>query len=129
MQEVAILEFPGFYEVGSSTDRHRDMRLDIDDMSYEELLALGERIGNVVTGFPKETISSHLKTKVYHSTTTKDTNNETETCTVCQVEFKDAEKVGSLDCGHEYHVDCIKRWLQVKNVCPICKVPAINVEK
>ncbi|KAK3142919.1 hypothetical protein QOZ80_4BG0354160 [Eleusine coracana subsp. coracana] len=26
-------------------DRHRDMRLDVDNMSYEELLALGERIG------------------------------------------------------------------------------------
>ncbi|XP_020249954.1 probable E3 ubiquitin-protein ligase RHG1A [Asparagus officinalis] len=27
-------------------DRHRDMRLDVDNMSYEELLALTERIGN-----------------------------------------------------------------------------------
>lgn len=26
-----------------------------------------------------------------------------------------------LDCGHEYHVACIKKWLSKKNSCPICK--------
>ncbi|KAF3625254.1 hypothetical protein FXO37_30967 [Capsicum annuum] len=31
----------------SMFDQHRDMRLEIDDMGYEELLALGERIGYV----------------------------------------------------------------------------------
>ncbi|KAJ4848596.1 hypothetical protein Tsubulata_020265 [Turnera subulata] len=31
-------------------DQYRDMRLDVDRMSYEELLALGDRIGNVNTG-------------------------------------------------------------------------------
>lgn len=33
-QEVAMLEFSDFYEVGN-LDYHRDMRLDIEDMSYE----------------------------------------------------------------------------------------------
>ncbi|PIA31297.1 hypothetical protein AQUCO_05100081v1 [Aquilegia coerulea] len=124
--DVAILEFPGFYEVGNSVDRHRDMRLDIDDMSYEELLALGERIGNVITGLPEETILRHLKTRLYMSSGAEDVNHETETCIVCQVEYGHQEKVGTLDCGHEYHADCIRRWLLVKNVCPICKVPAIE---
>lgn len=126
-EEVALLEIPGYYEVGTSTDRHRDMRLDIDDMSYEELLDLGERIGNVITGLPEETILSHLKTKWY-SPMAVNRNQDMETCVVCQVEYNNQEKVAILDCGHQYHVDCIKRWLQVKNVCPICKVPAINGE-
>ncbi|KAA8523949.1 hypothetical protein F0562_010372 [Nyssa sinensis] len=52
--EVAILEISGYYEVGNSIDHHRDMRLDIDHMSYEELLALGEQIGNVGTGLSDE---------------------------------------------------------------------------
>nr|GLL16501.1 uncharacterized protein LOC109163656 isoform X1 [Ipomoea trifida] len=47
---VAILEIPDYNEVGDSIDQHRDMRLDIDHMSYEELLALGEQIGWVVRG-------------------------------------------------------------------------------
>jgi len=39
LQRVALLEFPSFYEVDyemdNLIDHHRDMRLDIDDMSYE----------------------------------------------------------------------------------------------
>lgn len=43
-----------------------------------------------------------------------------------QTDYKDQEKVGTLDCGHEYHVDCIKMWLVVKNTCPICKSTALT---
>ncbi|KAK8464786.1 hypothetical protein PHAVU_010G083100 [Phaseolus vulgaris] len=37
-------------EVASFRDHHSDIQLDIDDMSYEELLILGERIGSVERG-------------------------------------------------------------------------------
>lgn len=30
-----MLEFSGYHEVGNSIDHHRDLRLDIDHMSYE----------------------------------------------------------------------------------------------
>nr|CAB3460339.1 unnamed protein product [Digitaria exilis] len=76
------------HESREDSDPHWDMRLDIDDMSYEELLALGERIGNE--------------------------------------EYKFKDSVGKLKCGHDYHADCIKKWLQVKNVCPICKASAAD---
>ncbi|KAL6957811.1 RING-type E3 ubiquitin transferase, partial [Sarracenia purpurea var. burkii] len=33
--EVVTLEIPSYYEVGNSIDHHREMRLDIDLMSYE----------------------------------------------------------------------------------------------
>ncbi|XP_078151082.1 putative E3 ubiquitin-protein ligase HIP1 isoform X1 [Carex rostrata] len=48
-------------------DRHRDMRLDIDNMSYEELLALEERISNVSTGLTKESVAKRLKQHKYSS--------------------------------------------------------------
>lgn len=35
IQGVAMLEVPGYHEVADSPDQHRDMRLDIDHMSYE----------------------------------------------------------------------------------------------
>ncbi|OVA11092.1 zinc finger protein [Macleaya cordata] len=127
--EVAILEIPGYYEVGNFIDQHRDMRLDIDDMSYEELLALGERIGSVKTGLSEETILRHLKTRIHVPSVALleegSMDRETETCIICQVEYENQEKIGTLDCAHEYHVDCIRQWLLVKNVCPICKMPAL----
>ncbi|RVW55369.1 putative E3 ubiquitin-protein ligase HIP1 [Vitis vinifera] len=73
-------------------DEDDEMHLDIDSMSYEELLALGEHIGSVSTG---------------------------------SEEYADDDGVGNLDCGHVYHVACIKEWLAQKNSCPICKNTAL----
>lgn len=43
-----------------------------------------------------------------------------------QEEYKNMEKIGTLNCGHEYHAECLKKWLHVKNVCPICKSEALT---
>ncbi|KAI3959781.1 hypothetical protein MKW98_029818 [Papaver atlanticum] len=91
----------------------------IDDMSYEGLMELQERIGKV-GGLSKETISSHLKTRV-GATCVESAEEETKICTICQDVYENKDKIGTLDCQHEYHEDCITQWLVQKNVCPICK--------
>ncbi|KAJ9153546.1 hypothetical protein P3X46_026973 [Hevea brasiliensis] len=133
---VAVLEFPDYYEVENYVDHHSDMRLDIEDMSYEELLALGERIGNVNTGLSEETIRSKLKTRKCLSSPMSINleeaacaDQESDACIICQDDYKHQEKIGTLDCGHEYHADCLKKWLRVKNVCPICKSEALTAER
>ncbi|KAI9085881.1 hypothetical protein K1719_031958 [Acacia pycnantha] len=120
--DVAILN-----EVGL-VDHHRDMRLDIDNMSYEDLLALGDQIGHVSTGLSEETISAVMKTRI-HSTCTiinleeeEETSKDDETkCSICQEKILNREKIGFLKCGHEHHADCLKEWLREKNICPLCK--------
>ncbi|KAK9085441.1 hypothetical protein Sjap_025852 [Stephania japonica] len=95
----------------------------------QELLALGERIGNVKTGLSEENISRSLKTRVHSSSCREDINCDMrETCIICQLDYENEENVGILECGHEYHADCIKQWLTLKNVCPICKMPALTVD-
>ncbi|KAH1083980.1 hypothetical protein J1N35_023741 [Gossypium stocksii] len=133
---VAMLDFPEFYdEPGNLIDHHRDMRLDIEDMSYEELLALGERIGKVNTGLSEETIRSKLKTRTYSIFVTNinleevaPMDQEPESCIICQEDYKNQEEIGTLDCGHEYHAGCLSKWLFVKNVCPICKSEALTTK-
>nr|GEV32916.1 hypothetical protein [Tanacetum cinerariifolium] len=44
---------------------HTNIGLIFDNMSYEELLALKERIGNVNTGLTEENISKCMKQKIY----------------------------------------------------------------
>ncbi|ONK70333.1 uncharacterized protein A4U43_C05F32650 [Asparagus officinalis] len=109
-------------------DRHRDMRLDVDNMSYEELLALTERIGNVSTGLSEETILKHLKQWKYISLT-EEIPSEVEPCCICQEEYVEEDNVGRLDCGHDFHTACIKQWLTMKNLCPICKTTGMNTSK
>ncbi|KAJ8755041.1 hypothetical protein K2173_016508 [Erythroxylum novogranatense] len=132
---VALLDLPEYYEV-ENYDDHREMRLDIEDMSYEELLALGEQIGNVNTGLSEEAIRSQLKTRIHVSSSVlinleepASLDQEQDYCIICQEEYKSEEKIGTLYCGHEYHADCLKKWLLVKNVCPVCKSEALTVER
>lgn len=49
-----------------------------------------------------------------------------------QEEYQNMDDVGTLKtCGHDYHVGCIKTWLSMKKVCPICKAEALpeNMKK
>ncbi|XP_059628286.1 probable E3 ubiquitin-protein ligase ZFP1 [Cornus florida] len=113
-----------YYGSSSLFDQYRHMRLDIDDMSYEELLALEERIGNVNTGLAGDMISKCL-TQTMHCSL--DENHEEGTCSICLDEYKNEEEIGTMKkCGHNYHVVCIRKWLSMKNVCPICKAPAVT---
>ncbi|XP_076944509.1 E3 ubiquitin-protein ligase MBR2-like [Bidens hawaiensis] len=117
-EDLMVLDQSVFLGVADIHDRHRDMRLDIDNMSYEELLALEERIGNVNTGLTEETILKHIVQKKYVVETGQPA---AEPCCICQEEYKDGDDLGTLDCGHGFHHGCIKQWLQQKNLCPICK--------
>ncbi|CAN1257991.1 E3 ubiquitin-protein ligase MBR1, partial [Linum perenne] len=119
-----MLEGPYLYGHRNMYDQYGDMRLDIDNMSYEELLALGDSIGNVNTGLSENVISECLLEKK-HSISDK---NLEESCAICLEEYKKTSKTGKLKkCGHEYHMGCIKKWLSVKNSCPICKGPAAAI--
>ncbi|GJZ86401.1 E3 ubiquitin protein ligase MBR2-like protein [Tanacetum coccineum] len=105
-------------------DRHREMRLDVDNMSYEELLALEERIGDVKTGLSEEVILKSMKQR-RHVASMATSTQVLEPCCICQEEYETDDNIGSLDCGHDFHTDCIVQWLTQKNVCPICKMTGI----
>ncbi|XP_068465228.1 probable E3 ubiquitin-protein ligase ZFP1 [Phaseolus vulgaris] len=113
------------------SDDDSDMHLDIDDMSYEELLELGERIGNVGTSLLDEIIARQIKTKTYllpnNSGEVAVEEQEIDLCIICQDEYKNKQEIGILQCGHGYHVDCIRTWLHEKNVCPLCKSEALTL--
>ncbi|KAH9655990.1 E3 ubiquitin-protein ligase MBR1 [Citrus sinensis] len=113
-----------YHGLAEMHDRHRDMRLDVDNMSYEELLALEERIGDVSTGLNEETIMNIMKQKRYTSLEIEIPSDQ-EPCCICQEEYTDGDNLGILDCGHDFHTNCIKQWLMQKNLCPICKTTGL----
>ncbi|KAK4416621.1 E3 ubiquitin-protein ligase BIG BROTHER [Sesamum alatum] len=90
--------------------------VDPDELSYEELIALGEMVGVENTGLPEAEINKHLQPFTCHSTT----NLIIDRCVICQVEYEEGEEVVSIQCEHLYHRDCITKWLQMKKICPIC---------
>ncbi|KAI7741050.1 hypothetical protein M8C21_021794 [Ambrosia artemisiifolia] len=111
-------------------DQYRGMRLDIDNMSYEELLALEDEIGVVSTALSEEDLSKCLRISVYKPVNTKECRmsgdwclDDTK-CSICQEEFISGDEIGSMGCNHGYHAACIYQWLRLKNWCPICKASA-----
>ncbi|KAL3498232.1 hypothetical protein ACH5RR_040964 [Cinchona calisaya] len=111
-------------------DQHRDMRLDIDNMPYEELLALEERMGTVSTALSDEAFAKCIRKGVYQITYLDVGGSgccEDEAdikCSICQEEYAIGDEIGKLECEHGYHVVCIQQWLRLKNWCPICKASA-----
>ncbi|XP_022868035.1 probable E3 ubiquitin-protein ligase ZFP1 [Olea europaea var. sylvestris] len=102
----------------------------------QELLVLEEQIGIVGTGLSEEDIQNSLKTRTFSSLATclnqkkaATVEQQSNFCVICQADFEDQENVGNLNCGHEYHEDCIKKWLLIKNSCPICKSTALTTVK
>ncbi|XP_026404070.1 E3 ubiquitin-protein ligase MBR2-like [Papaver somniferum] len=129
-EQLLALEANLFLGGISFHDQHRDMRLDIDNMSYEELLALEEKMGNVSTALTEETILKCLRRNCYNPVPADEKNVESgdddAKCTVCQEEYVEGDEVGKLRCDHRYHVVCVQQWLRQKNWCPICKAPAAD---
>ncbi|KAJ6720286.1 RING/U-BOX SUPERFAMILY PROTEIN [Salix viminalis] len=122
-EALMMLDHSYLYGSRNLFDQYRDMRLDVDSMSYEELIALGERIGSVNTGLPEDVFSKCLMETTCRSS---DKAQEETSCAICLEEYRSMDKVGTIqNCGHVYHVDCIKKWLSMKNMCPICKAPAV----
>lgn len=92
-QGIIVVERSALYGSRSLFDQHRDMRLDIDNMSYEELLALGERIGSVNTGLSEDLIPKCLMESIYCSS---DQIQEEGSCVICLEEYKNMDDVGML---------------------------------
>ncbi|CAL5331108.1 unnamed protein product [Camellia sinensis] len=100
---IIVHEQPLFYE---EPDVHENMRLSVDDMSYEELLALEDQIGNVSTGLSEEAILAAVRRHCYLSMKLGPPVEE-EPCCICQEDYVDGKELGKLNCGHEFHFNCI----------------------
>ncbi|EPY33229.1 hypothetical protein STCU_02399 [Strigomonas culicis] len=91
---------------------------DIDNMSYEELLDLEERMGSVSKGIKPDQIPRFL---------TKTTEPTEGSCTVCLGEWPLAAEETPMPCvklntcSHVFHEDCITHWLESSKLCPVCK--------
>jgi hypothetical protein len=88
-----------------------------DNMTYEELLALEDKVGSVSKGLTKNQIK---KIPVVNFSKFKFKNFDSK-CAVCQYDFNEGEKVTKLTCNHLFHAPCVDEWLLKNKVCPICK--------
>ena len=44
----------------------------------------------------------------------------TDECTICLLQYTEETKK-TTECNHTFHDECIGRWLQTNNSCPLCR--------
>ena len=94
-----------------------DNYLRISNMSYEELLNLENKIGNVNKGLNQQEINK-LGEEIYNSFLNM--TDSTTNCIICLSDFINGDKIRYLKCSHFFHKDCIDNWLKLQKKCPTC---------
>ncbi|CAL0312389.1 unnamed protein product [Lupinus luteus] len=73
-------------------DQFRGWRLDIDNMTYEQLLDLSERIGFVNTGVKDDEIGCNIKNTKFQFSDDESKHQVDKKCPICQEEQIDPRK-------------------------------------
>lgn len=111
---------------GQSRGRRRNVMPDFSDdfqgNDYEALLAFEERQGPVVSQKLTRREIQRFPTKTFKSTS----GTENTQCQICFCDYTNGEKLRMLPCFHDYHVQCIDRWLKDNTTCPICRANLAN---
>lgn len=96
--------------------------LDVDNMSYEELL---QRFGDHSPQPASRSSIASLPTRLFTADDKRraqGSGSDRESCLVCLAAFEVGDDVKSLPCLHNFHTECIDRWLATSGMCPVCKI-------
>ncbi len=110
----------------SDDDDEDDDDSESRELSYDALLRLGERIGDVKEErwalVAREKINQ-LTTLVWTSSMAegKEENHTAVKCQVCQFSYEENDELRELPCEHYFHKDCIDSWLETKDTCALCR--------
>lgn len=48
-------------------------------------------------------------------------DEEGPSCAICMQEYKEGDELRVLPCRHEFHTQCVDKWLPMKKICPLCR--------
>lgn len=126
---TSILGFGGGFSDSYRALRRLSDHMDVDRMSYEELLELGDRIGYVRRRAPSaEELDSLPKRRLTYTDCIGASIGKKgfldKECSVCREAYAPNDEVRTLPCLHVFHAQCIDRWLTGgmpgARLCPVC---------
>ncbi|WMV59355.1 hypothetical protein MTR67_052740 [Solanum verrucosum] len=89
-------------------------------------VGLQDQTENVNTGLSREVIYARMNHIMYQSIE-RSTSGDNDTCSICLDDYSNGQIIGSADCHHTFHFDCISLWIMQKNSCHFCKRIALAI--
>ncbi|XP_078112457.1 uncharacterized protein LOC144521745 [Sander vitreus] len=102
---------------GRRRNTQPELSEDLQGNDYEALLALEERQGPVVSNRLSRREIQRFPTRTFQPAAGAGNTQ----CQICFCDYTSKEKLRILPCFHDYHVQCIDRWLKDNATCPICR--------
>ena len=72
--------------------------------------------GHVLKGMPPELL---LCMTVSEFSGDLEASDGQRTCLVCLEDYESGNRIPTLFCGHQFHADCVDRWLEISFTCPM----------
>ncbi|EKX41216.1 hypothetical protein GUITHDRAFT_142140 [Guillardia theta CCMP2712] len=119
--EMRVLPYWG-RNLGNISQDHLRLSLinrDFTSNDYEALLSLDEAAGRS-RGANQDRID---RLPCY----TVAEGSKAPPCTVCLDPLNVSDQARILPCLHQFHKDCIDRWLRDNSTCPVCKMDPFSV--
>jgi len=89
-----------------------------DGLGYDDLLRLGEQLGDVKQDRWRARAADVVKGLPVGAWSGKGE----AMCAICRCDWEEGDAdVMRLPCGHEFHDECSTQWLKDHDTCPICK--------
>ncbi|XP_042483953.1 RING finger protein 44-like [Macadamia integrifolia] len=99
-----------------------DTSLDDDYVEWFESMDIGGEEGSIrlIPASPSSIQALEIK-KFDDIEEDPSSSSSTETCMICMDEYVRGVDVARLPCSHLFHGECIVKWLECKNSCPLCR--------
>jgi hypothetical protein len=101
---------------------------DVEHMTYDDLLDLGQQMGDVRRERWRERSAQvvarlrMMRVSEWHADASLIRTYKDEMCLVCHCEFSSEEMIRLMPaCSHCFHVECIDVWLRDNDTCVTCK--------
>jgi len=98
-----------------------------EELSYEAMLRISERLGDVKQERWEMVATKEISKLPIVNYTDFLVNNFKAgddflcKCLICQCSYEEGEKLRKLPCNHYFHAECVDQWLQSKWKCPYCR--------
>ncbi|CAH8497099.1 unnamed protein product [Schistosoma guineensis] len=66
------------------------------------------------------TICNEVKTNAQNDV------SECDRCMICLDDYADSQQIRQMRCLHEFHANCVDKWLKTKRTCPLCRADAFT---